>query len=265
MLPPWCKLFSHAPTRTLAVTPQGIALRMPNQPAQMLTDANTPLATTAQLNAHWHTLFSQQPRLRHHALRVVLSNAYVRYLVVPWQSNLYRLQDWEALAQHLFRQQFGAMASDWQVRVHLGDYGQPVLAAAVDRGLLEPLISSAQTSGVALTTIEPAFLRVLKQQPEQRSWTMMVEPTRVLLMQAHHGVWQNISMDAPPAGYECQHAQQMVSRALLRVEANQYPTKVITHVSAALQSQWHTDAASICRLAHRSNGTQPHAAWLAGI
>ena len=267
MLPPWFKRFLARRELTLAISPQGIALRKPGQVAQLLTDANESLATMEELKARLvPSLTSQQKLLSNQPLRVVISNAYTRYLLLPWQPNVYHRQDWEAIAQHAFRQQFGNVATTWQVRVHLGAYGQPLLAVAVDEALVDLLTSSAKALDINLTAIEPAFTQVLNQASDhQDDWTMMVEPARILLLQASHGRWQQMSLATPPAGQECEHSQQLVSRALLQVDSVQRPHRVVTHVSAAVRPHWQHNADSLLRLTGATKGTLPHAAWLAGL
>lgn len=267
MLPPWFKRLLAKPEMTLAISPQGIALRKPGQVAQLLTEADQPLSTTEQLKGRLvSALTPQQDALSHQRIRVVISNAYVRYLLLAWQPNVYRRQDWEAIAQHAFRQQFGSVATSWQVRVHLGAYGQPLLAVAIEEALVDLLTSTAKNLQMHLTAIVPAFTQVLNlTQNHKDCWMMMVEPARIVMLQANDGRWQQMNLATPPTGQEYEHSEQMVSRALLQVEPRQRPHRVIAYVSAAIKPHWQHNADSLLRLASTTKGAQPHAAWLAGL
>ena len=123
---------------TLALSQQGIALQQAGASAQMLSDREFKLSDLDTV------LAANAPLMKDKTLQVVLSNTFVRYLVLPWRDGVYRQQDWQAVAQHAFRQQYGAVADNWRIKVRLLAYGENVLAAAIDETLCEQLDACAK-------------------------------------------------------------------------------------------------------------------------
>ena len=115
MLLPWSK------QSTLAISHHGIAFKHADGQSKLLTDNKFAWTNVAQLaeilNAH-------QSLVKHQHVQVLLSNTLIRYLVLPWQNEVFAKQDWQSIAQHEFRKQYGAAADTWKVSVNFGNYGQ---------------------------------------------------------------------------------------------------------------------------------------------
>jgi len=257
VLLPWSKL------STLAISHQGIALKHADGQSKLLTDnkfAWTNLAQLAEiLNAH-------QSLLKHQHVRVLLSNTLIRYLVLPWQNEVFAKQDWLSIAQHEFRKQYGAAADAWRVSVSFGNYGQTMIAAAMDESLFAQLAASAKALNFTVTSIQPLLMTLLNNAAEpQRDWTLVAEPERILLCRTHNEEWQQAVIDSPPAGLEYQHAEQLINRNLLQVATNEQPSKVNSYVSAALHKFWEQTSSKLQKIVLRSNSTQAHPLWMAGL
>lgn len=253
---------------TLAISAHGIALRQFNKPAQLLTGPTFQWTDANQLN---DVLTLHQQLLKNQTLNIVLSNAFVRFLVLPWQDGVFTQQDWQAIAQHEFRKQFGVIANNWRITVSLHGYGQTVLAAAIDESLCAQLYSSAQQLQFDIAAITP-LLMVLsnthsasQQAHTDHTWLLMAEPARLTLCQFSQGNWQQVLADVPLAGLEYQHAEQLINRSLLYVDANNQPSKIATYVSASLNKTWRDDIGSRLKLMTHTTSTQPHAMWMAGL
>jgi Fimbrial assembly protein (PilN) len=205
---PWSK------TSTLALSSTGIALSIRGEKPQLLTDATFECKDANQLT---EILAQSESSLKKQSVNVVLSNTFVRYLVLPWQDAVLTQADWQAIAQHEFRKQFGATANDWLVRVNLGKHGQTVLAAAIDNKLYAQLQTSAEQLGFNVCVIEPLLMRVFNQH-NPNSWVLVAEPQRLLLCQIRDDEWQQVVVDSPPAGQEYQHAEQLIQRSSLQIE-----------------------------------------------
>ena len=88
---------------------------------------------------------------------VILSSRFVRYAVVPWHAALMSRDERLAQARHCFRQIYGDVAAAWSIALSPGDYGEPGLATAVERELLEALRQAFQEARIRLVSVEPYF------------------------------------------------------------------------------------------------------------
>lgn len=246
---------------TLAISSSGIALGIGNKKPQLLTDSDFQWKDMSQLA---EILIHSKNVLKNQNVKVILSNTFVRYLVLHWQDGVMTQADWQAIAQHEFRKQFGVLANDWLVQVNLAKHGQKVLAAAIDRNLYLQLQASAKQLGFNIIAIEPLFMSVFNQK-NPSMWTLIAEPERLLLCQMHGDGWRQVLVDSPPAGHEYQHSEQLIQRSLLRLETTEQPSKIATYVSAALNKTWQDNIGSHQKLMTPLSGVQPHALWMAEL
>jgi hypothetical protein len=91
------------------------------------------------------------------ALRVVLSDHFVRYALVPWSEELVADRERLAFARLTMRDIYGPDAEDWALCLDQQPAGQASLAAAIDAGLLGALKDVARKHGLRLRAVEPAF------------------------------------------------------------------------------------------------------------
>jgi hypothetical protein len=139
------------------------------------------------------------------SVTVVLSNHFMRYLVLPWQPALTRSSELAALARLRFEQIHGAVVADWTVQLGDAGYGTPLLACAVDTGLVSGVQSLMQQRGLRLTSMQgllmAAFNRhrqVLAQaaataSAEQPAALALIEPGRLCLALLAGGQWLSVS------------------------------------------------------------------------
>lgn len=194
---------------TLALTAHGIALRQ-GKSLRLLT----PVADTAMSRQEVIASLRQvAPAIPAGTLRLILSNHFVRYAILPWQPGLYSRNDWLALAQHAFKKRYGQAAEHWQISVDLQAYGQAVLACATDAALVDDVQQIASTHGWQLTQLEPLLSAVMRHGRWQADdWLLLAEPERLLLCERATG-WQAISVMAPPPGEVLSQTAQMLNRA----------------------------------------------------
>jgi len=104
-------------------------------------------------------LQSELPRLpvTRGDVTVVLSNAFVRYLVVNGGEMLSGAEERLALAKHDFMKVYGGVTQDWEIRISAADAGGKYLASAVDAELIEQLRHIFSTTGFKLVSIQPYF------------------------------------------------------------------------------------------------------------
>ena len=263
----------------LAISQQGICLRDKQGNCEMLTSIEADIKSLAANDANIKNtpfkpivdaLSKKQKILKNQQVKVILSNHLVRFCVVPWHDKVVSLGDWQAIAQQVFRQQFGAVASEWRIAISFAKYGETMLAAAMDDSLYIQLENCAKQFGFTIDSIEPLLAALLNQtafNPAQPySWALIAEPQRVLLCQFNQQYqWQNVIVESPPAGQEYQRADLLVKRNLMAIDAAEQPQKIATFVSSALNRVWQDNIGSKLKLITQSNFAQAHPIWLANI
>jgi len=137
--------------------------------------------------------------LKEHAPRtteatLVVSNHFVRYLLLDANPDLSGRREWREYAMHRFEKTYGAKAVSWDVEVAETRSPLPRIASAVDRALIEGVIAAFNGSRARLVSIEPylatAFNRVPAAMTGSSFWFVLQEPGRVLLALIREGVWQ---------------------------------------------------------------------------
>lgn len=233
---PWFENQWFKPHITLGLAQDGVAVRLPGKTASMLSTQNlthhNDQTVFAALQQHKNLLAKQK-------IRLIISNYFMRYAVLPWQDGVHARQDWLALANHAFRQQFGAVADNWQVRVSLGGYGQTVIASALDQALYDSLQECAHEFNFSWQAIEPLAMRLFNQAKlPETAWMLIAEPQHLLLCETFQGQIQRFSAASPPAGQESSVAAQMINRAQLQLPSQQQPANSLVHVSGYLNGSW---------------------------
>lgn len=127
---------------------------------------------------------------------MVLSNALVRYLVVPWSDRITSAEERTALARHAFAQVFGAAAGGWSFVVSPAGADRQTLAAAVDAKLLDGLFGAAEQGGATLRSVQPLLMAVYNRWREDVGNDavsfFLLEPGRWCWASLAAGVWRRI-------------------------------------------------------------------------
>lgn len=149
-------------------------------------------------------------------INIILSNCWVRYLVLPWHQHVYAYKDWLALAQNRMREQYGARAAGWDIQISTQGYAKPVLAVATDRQIAEGLDRLADQHRWHLQQIEPAFATLVNRYPRHwhgDSWLLMADNNHLLLAESKAGIWQRFSLMLSSTQMMQQHALMLVQQA----------------------------------------------------
>lgn len=101
-----------------------------------------------------------EPRWQGAPLMLLLSDRLLRYQLLPWQAELGSLSERQGYARFHFRQVYGPLVDEWEIRVDDPLPGTPMLACAIDRALLEALEMLAKDAGTRIAVIEPGFAAV---------------------------------------------------------------------------------------------------------
>ena len=261
---PWFKnQWFNTNSAVMSIAQDGVAMRLPGKPTSMLSTQNL---THNNYQAVFDTLQQHKNLLAKQNILLIISNHFMRFTMLPWQDGVHARQDWLALANHTFRQQFGAVADSWQVRVSLGGYGQAVIASAMDQSLYDGLQESARQLDFSWQAIEPLAMRLLNQSNhDEAAWVLIAEPQHLLLCETFQGQIQRFSTASPPAGQESNAAAQMINRAKLQLPSQQKPASSFVHVSGQLNGSWPKQEINGQKHVFAKQKHLHHAGWLASL
>ncbi len=139
------------------------------------------------------------------SVTVILSNHFMRYLVLPWQPALTRSNELATLARLRFEQVHGAAVADWTVQLADAGYGAPLLACAVDTGLIAGLKSLMEQHGLRLRSMQGLLMAAFNQHrqvlaqaaaaasAEQPAALALIEPGRLCVALLAGGQWLSVS------------------------------------------------------------------------
>lgn len=137
----------------------------------------------------------EQSGIRNARANVVLSNQFVRFLVVPGGNQLGSVADQIAYARARLAQIHGDAARDWEVRVGRDPAGSSRLAAAVDGALLETLRTTLEARKVRITDCRPALTATfdaLRRRMPREAWIVCAENNRMLVARIRRGQWASV-------------------------------------------------------------------------
>lgn len=223
----------------------------------MLSTQPTDFSKLDSIIEKYKTLFHKQ------SVNIILSHHFIRFIVLPWQEHIFKTQDWQAIAQHGFKKEFGSMANEWQTSVHFFGFGKPVLATAIDKVVIRQLDDVAKKIGFTLAKISP-LLNACWISQRTDDWLLIAEPEKLLLIQMQNGICRQLLLDVPPAGHEQQHSSHLVQRAMIQLPQKMHPKRVLAFVSGELLSAWQNESELITRI-HPHAKSQPHASWMANL
>lgn len=138
-------------------------------------------------------LLLDDPAWRGREITAVLSSHYVRYAVLPKGKNLGAAEQTD-LARLIFRNIFGDLARDWELRVSpAGDH--PTLACGLPKALLAALHAACE-GRAPLHSVQPGLMSVfnrVRASIEYHSGTLaLVETGRITLASLENGQWQSV-------------------------------------------------------------------------
>lgn len=127
---------------------------------------------------------------------LVLSNHFSRYMLVPWSEDLSGEAERLAYAQHRFRELYGDVANQWELRLSPERDGAPQLSSAVDRRLLAAARDIFTRRGMAIASIQPhlmaAYNAAYPLLQGRTAWLGLVEPGMLFLALLQNGQWMRL-------------------------------------------------------------------------
>lgn len=139
-----------------------------------------------------------EPAWRGREIAVVLSGHYVRHAVFPAGRGL-AADERQALAATVFRDTFGELARDWELRVGAADDAAQTLACGVPRALLVALRGVCGGRGqlhAVRPVLMPVFNRVRAAVGSSAGCLALVEPGRLTLAFVENGAWKHVDSRA---------------------------------------------------------------------
>lgn len=180
----------HARRVVLARWSRGLSPRCVARHEQPVTGGEAALVAALQeclQDARWHDADA----------RVMVSNAQVRYCVVPHSPHLRGVADESALALHKFQQVHGAQASPLVVRLSNPLAGIDQLAAAIDESLIVEVRQLLPGARLRLRSFEPMLMRgfnlARRQIRDPEFWFAQAEPGLLLLARLRGGSWASVA------------------------------------------------------------------------
>lgn len=138
---------------TITLSPQQLLLDNGREPLMLSCLPSSDTAWSAPM-AVLENLIKQVPWDRGN-VTLILSNHFVRYMVVPWNDMLLRPNEQKPYLQHLFNETYGELASRFELRLNPASPGKARLACAIDRTLLERLRGLLDQKPLHLISLQP--------------------------------------------------------------------------------------------------------------
>ena len=133
------------------------------------------------------------------SVTVILSNHFVRYLLLPWKPEIVTDDEEVAFATARFSQVYGASTLDSAVRVSTAPAGSQHVASAIERPLLQMLDELLADFGLRADSIQPHLMSAVNAWGGRRlrdGWIALAEPGLLLLGLRQNGAW--ISLRSRP-------------------------------------------------------------------
>ncbi|QDQ25414.1 hypothetical protein FNU76_03050 [Chitinimonas arctica] len=128
-------------------------------------------------------------------LEVVLSNAWVRYAVLPWHATLADDSLCQDYARTLLAEQYGEAANGWTLTLSPLAPGSNRVVSAIDTRWLASFAELAGQQRLKLSSVRPMLASVYNQLSSKlpaESLLAVVEPQRLCLLQLKGGDWVNL-------------------------------------------------------------------------
>jgi hypothetical protein len=143
-----------------------------------------------------------EPAWHNRDIQVVLSAHYVRHVVVPPGEGMSDAER-RNLAEVVFREVFGELARDWDLRVSPTRDGMPTIGCGAPRSLLAALRGACKGRG-RLVSIQPSLMPVFNRARNEMAKAVgclaLVEPGRITLAALDSGRWTYVDSRAGTGG-----------------------------------------------------------------
>ncbi len=104
-------------------------------------------------------LWLAQSKWKSSDAEIVLSDAFARYVLLPWSDGFSNKSEMTSLARIHFEMLFGAAGGAEKISWHLPGYGKDGIACSLREEFLQLLKETFAKHGVRVVSIEPRFVR----------------------------------------------------------------------------------------------------------
>lgn len=146
----------------------------------------------------------RERRARLGRVEIVLSDHFVRYLLIPWSRGLVSDSERLSFARLAFKDLYGTAADAWDLCLDEQPAGQASFAAAVDRALVSSVRDAVTRAGGQLASLVPSLVDCINRHRSalkaRQFCFAAAEPGRASLAFHANGVWQavrNRRIDGP--------------------------------------------------------------------
>lgn len=138
----------------------------------------------------------KQHQPRRSRIDYIISDRFVRYLVLPWSDALRNEMEIDAFARIQFETYFGEPPDQWSIKSDFEGYGEAGISCAIPKDLLHALFALKEKK-IRVSLIQPRWIHVFNGMRERipkrdNALLMSLEPGQCVLAAVKNGAWQSI-------------------------------------------------------------------------
>ena len=186
---------------------------------QQIEDLNSETVIWQRAITQLDSLISSMKVKSKSPLNITLASDFVRYLALPPQQIYMNLAEKLAYANAAFREVYGSVVDEWEVRLQDTPAHGTAIIAAIDKKLLVALNQTALNHQLKLITVKPylmsAYNSLAKQLGRRSGYLVVVEFKRLLLINLLQGNCMNVRMFNLGSDWQSELKSLMVRESVL--------------------------------------------------
>lgn len=157
---------------------------------------------------------------------VILSNHFVRYMLVPWNELFSRNSERLSYVKHLFSETYGSLSSRYELRLSPSAPGQTRIASAVESTLIDRIRETISKAGLQLCSIQPYLMNTFNEHrhviDKTGGWFITVENGMLGITGITNNRWQLVRTLRVNSQWPLE-LESLLERLYLSDEANNIP------------------------------------------
>lgn len=159
---------------------------------------------TDDANANWKSAMAtfaaavKEPRWQNADAVLILSNHFVRYLLVPWSDRVLSEEEQLALVRHHAAEIYGDTSATWEYRISTGGMDAPWVASGVERALLSESRVIISAAKLRLRSVQPYLMSAFNgwrhEFGRDTQWFVLMEEGSLCAMLLHRGQWHSVRL-----------------------------------------------------------------------
>jgi hypothetical protein len=212
----------------IALSPDRVVLARVSRRWRPRVIAKQTVPSSGLATSDWHSCVDtlrqvlQEPTWQHADARIVLSNHFVRYALVPWSERLVSEDEKQSWVRHHFAERYGETAVPADYRWSEDRPDAQCVASAIDSELISEISAACGPASQRLRSIQPYLMAVfnhcrrhIKRVP---AWIVIAESGRVCVASISNGQWRTITSAAVGEDWQAELALIAERRLLLAEE-----------------------------------------------